>query len=86
MTDDLRNDRNRPLDDDETLGEAGAKNRVKGAGDKLSGRVRNALGALAGDDSQQASGKAQELKGRAKDALGRAQQNLDRTLNNDRKR
>ncbi len=87
MTDDPRNDRHRPIDDDdETLTEAGTRNRVRGAGDKLSGRVRNALGALAGDDSQQASGKAQELKGKAKDALGRAQQNLDKSLNDHRKR
>lgn len=86
MTDDRRNDRQPPIDDEETLGEAGMKNRVRGAGDKLTGRVRNALGALAGDDSQQLAGKGQELKGKAKDALGRAQQQLDRTLNNDRKR
>lgn len=84
MTDDLRKDRDLPHD--ETLGEAGTKNRISGAGDKISGRVRNALGALTGDDSQQAAGKGQELKGKAKDALGRAQQNLDRALDPDHKR
>jgi uncharacterized protein YjbJ (UPF0337 family) len=84
MTDELRNDRD-PRDE-ETLGEAGAKNRVRGAGDKISGRVRNALGALAGDDSQQIAGKGQELKGKAKDALGRAQQNLDQALDDEHKR
>jgi uncharacterized protein YjbJ (UPF0337 family) len=74
MTDDRREHR-------DDLASEGTKNRIDGAGDKLSGRARNALGALTGDDSQQLKGKGQELKGEAKDALGKAQQKADRALN-----
>lgn len=84
MSDELRNSRIR--DGDESLEEKGTRNRASGAGDQISGRVRNALGALTGDDSQQLKGKAQELKGKAKSNLGKAQQDLDDAIDRDRPR
>ena len=54
----------------------GTENRAKGFGKELEGKLRNAGGALTGDESQQLKGKAQELKGKAQQKLGEAQDAL----------
>ncbi|AMW05487.1 CsbD family protein [Gemmatimonas phototrophica] len=65
---------------EDELTDKGLKNRVSGAADQLSGKTRNALGAVTGDSAQQLKGKAQELKGEAKDALGKAQMDAARAI------
>ena len=60
------------------LRDEGAENQVKGGAKELGGRLRNAAGALTGDDSQQLHGKLDELKGKAQRKLGEVQSDLDR--------
>jgi len=60
------------------LATEGSEDRVEGAGNVVGGRLRNAVGGLTGDSSEQVKGKAQELKGKAQDALGKAKQRADR--------
>jgi uncharacterized protein YjbJ (UPF0337 family) len=43
----------------------------------VKGRVRNAVGGVTGDTSEQLKGKAEELKGRAQRKIGEAQSEAD---------
>ena len=56
MVDDLRDD--------------GLKNQVKGAAKEVGGKVRNAVGGLTGNTSEQMKGKAMELEGKAQRKIG----------------
>lgn len=56
----------------------GVENQVKGLGKEAEGKVRNAVGGLTGDTSEQLKGKAQELKGKAQRKVGEAQSDADR--------
>ena len=62
------------------LNRDGAENQVKGFGKEAEGRIRNTVGGLTGDSSQQIKGKAEELKGKAQRKIGEAESDLD---NND---
>ena len=53
------------------------ENRINGVGKEIEGKVRNAVGAITGDNSEQLKGKAQELKGKAQRKLGDAQDDVD---------
>lgn len=64
--------------DKKDLATEGEKDRIEGAGNVAGGRIRNAVGGLTGDSSEQAKGKAQEIKGKVQDAVGKAKQRLDR--------
>ena len=44
----------------------GLKNQGKGVTDEVKGRVRNTVGGITGDSSEQLKGKAEELKGASK--------------------
>jgi uncharacterized protein YjbJ (UPF0337 family) len=59
------------------LASEGTEDRVEGAGNVVGGRLRNAVGGLTGDNSEQVKGKVQELKGKAQDAIGKAKQRSD---------
>lgn len=59
MADDTRND--------------GLENQAKGLGKEAEGRIRNGLGGLTGDTSEQLKGKGQELEGKARRKIGEAQ-------------
>jgi uncharacterized protein YjbJ (UPF0337 family) len=63
--------------DKKDLATEGDKDRLEGAGNKVGGRIRNAVGGLTGDSSEQVKGKAQEIKGKVQDAAGKAKQRLD---------
>ena len=63
MADDLTND--------------GVENQIEGAGKQVEGRIRNAVGGLTGDTSEQLKGKAKDLEGKAQRKIGEAQQDLD---------
>lgn len=54
------------------------KDQLKGVGNVVGGRVRNAAGAVTGDTSEQVKGKVQEIKGKVQKKLGDAKQ-PDRT-------
>lgn len=63
MTDDLRRD--------------GTEDKLKGAMKEGEGHVRDAVGGLTGDTSEQLKGKAQQLKGKAQRKLGEAETDAD---------
>ncbi len=56
----------------------GTEDSLEGKGDKLKGRVKDAVGGLTGDTSKQAEGKWDKLKGSAKDKLGKVERDLGR--------
>ncbi len=56
----------------------GIEDQIKGAGHELKGRVRNALGALTGDASEQIKGKAEEVAGKARRKIGEAKSDWGR--------
>ena len=60
------------------LNRDGVRNQVKGFGKEVEGKVRNSIGGLTGDSSEQLKGKAQELKGKGQRKIGEAQSDLDR--------
>jgi uncharacterized protein YjbJ (UPF0337 family) len=60
------------------LGTDGLENQAKGAGKELGGKVRNAVGGLTGDTSEQLKGKSKELEGKAQRKVGEAEGNIDR--------
>lgn len=62
------------------LGREGAEDQLKGTLKEGEGRVRNAVGGLTGDSSEQLKGKAQELKGKAQRKIGEAESDADRDL------
>ena len=55
----------------------GLKNQGEGMTDQVKGRVRNTVGGITGDSSEQLKGKAEELKGKAKRKIGEKQVDLD---------
>lgn len=58
----------------------GLENQVKGTGKEAEGRIRNSIGGLTGDSSEQLRGKAQELKGKAQRKIGEAEVDRDDDL------
>jgi uncharacterized protein YjbJ (UPF0337 family) len=55
----------------------GLKNQGEGLGDQLKGRVRNVVGGITGDTSEQLKGKAEELKGKVQRKIGEKQVDAD---------
>ena len=55
----------------------GLENRVKGLGKEAEGKIRNSVGGLSGDTSDQIRGKAEELKGKAQRKIGEAESDAD---------
>ena len=60
------------------LGTDGLENQAKGAAKEVGGKVRNAVGGLTGDTSEQLKGKAREMEGKAQRKVGEGETNLDR--------
>jgi uncharacterized protein YjbJ (UPF0337 family) len=58
------------------LNRDGLENRIKGIGKEVEGKVRNSIGGLTGDTSEQFKGKAQELKGKGQRKIGDAENDL----------
>ena len=56
----------------------GMKNEVEGAAKQAEGKVRNAVGGITGDSSEQFKGKAKELEGKAQRKVGETESDLDR--------
>ena len=65
------------MTDKKDLATEGSEDRPRGAAKQVEGRVRNAVGGLTGNTSEQVKGKGQELKGKVQDAAGKAKQRLD---------
>ena len=64
-----------PMSDD--LTRDGIKNQGEGFLDEAEGRVRNTVGGMTGDTSEQLKGKAEELKGKAQRKIGEKQVDAD---------
>jgi uncharacterized protein YjbJ (UPF0337 family) len=62
------------------LGTDGLENQAKGAAKEVGGKVRNAVGGLTGDTSEQLKGKAKEVEGKAQRKVGEAETNVDRNV------
>ena len=60
------------------LGTDGLENQAKGAAKEAGGKLRNAVGGLTGDTSEQLKGKAKELEGKAQRKVGEGEANADR--------
>jgi uncharacterized protein YjbJ (UPF0337 family) len=60
------------------LNRDGLENKIKGIGKQAEGRLRNAVGGMSGDTSEQIKGKAKELEGRAQQKIGDAQRDIAR--------
>jgi uncharacterized protein YjbJ (UPF0337 family) len=56
----------------------GLENQVKGTGKQVEGHIRDAVGGLTGDTSEQLKGKAKDLEGKTQRKIGEAEQDLDR--------
>jgi len=59
------------------LGTDGLENRAKGTAKEVEGKVRNAVGGLTGDTSEQLKGKGKELEGKAQRKVGEAEDKAD---------
>ena len=60
------------------LGTDGLENQAKGAAKVVGGKVRNAVGGLSGDTSEQIKGKAREMEGKAQRKIGEKEEDVDR--------
>jgi uncharacterized protein YjbJ (UPF0337 family) len=58
----------------------GLKDQIKGTTKEGEGRVRDAVGGLTGDESEQLKGKAQQVKGKFQRKIGEAETDADRDL------
>jgi uncharacterized protein YjbJ (UPF0337 family) len=64
----------------DNLNREGLKDQIKGMVKEGEGRLRNAVGGLTGDTSEQLKGKAQEVKGKVQRKIGEAETDADRDL------
>ncbi len=62
------------------LGTDGVENQGEGLGKEVAGKIRNAVGGLTGDTSEQLKGKAKELEGKAQRRIGEAEVDADRDV------
>jgi uncharacterized protein YjbJ (UPF0337 family) len=60
------------------LDREGLKDQLKGTVKEGEGRMRDAVGGLTGDSSEQLKGKGQQLKGKLQRKLGEAETDADR--------
>jgi uncharacterized protein YjbJ (UPF0337 family) len=65
------------MTDRKDMATEGAKDRLKGTGKQVEGRVRSAVGGATGDTGEQLKGKGQEIKGKVQQKVGKAKQDLD---------
>jgi uncharacterized protein YjbJ (UPF0337 family) len=67
------------MGDQKERAKEGTKDHLKGVGNQVGGRLRNAAGAVTGDISEQVKGKVQEIKGKVQKKVGEAKQESART-------
>jgi uncharacterized protein YjbJ (UPF0337 family) len=66
--------------DERTNREKGADNKLRGKGEQVKGRIKDAAGGLTDDPKLQAEGKMDKAKGKVRDKVG----DLQRRLGNDK--
>lgn len=62
------------------LNREGMKDQIKGTVKEGEGRLRDAVGGLTGDTSEQLKGKAQQVKGKAQRKLGEIESDIDKNV------
>lgn len=62
------------------LNTEGLKDQIKGTVKEGEGHVRDAVGGLTGDTSEQLKGKGQEIKGKVQRKFGEAESDADRDI------
>jgi len=62
---------------DRTLNDQGMEDSMRGKGNDLKGKIKDAAGGLTGDTGLQAEGKLDQLKGKVQDAIGKVERKLD---------
>jgi uncharacterized protein YjbJ (UPF0337 family) len=70
--------------DERTNTEKGVDNNLRGKGNELKGRVKDAVGGLTNDSSLQAEGKLDKLKGKVQDKVGDVQRAVGRNTDETR--
>jgi uncharacterized protein YjbJ (UPF0337 family) len=63
--------------EDKDLTQRGTENSIRGKGENLKGKLKDAAGGLTGDSSLQAEGKWDQVKGKVRDTVGKVQRDLD---------
>jgi uncharacterized protein YjbJ (UPF0337 family) len=63
--------------DERTPTEKGNENKLRGKGNEVKGRIKDAAGGLTNDSSLQAEGKMDKVKGKVQDKVGDLQRKLD---------
>jgi uncharacterized protein YjbJ (UPF0337 family) len=71
--------------DERTTSEKGVDNNLRGAGNELKGRVKDAVGGLTNDPGLQAEGKLDKVKGKIQDKVGDMQRRAGRKKDNRRR-
>ncbi len=61
---------------DPALHDQGVDDSLRGKGNDLKGRLKDAAGGLTGDSSLQGEGKLDQLKGKVQDTLGKTERKL----------
>lgn len=61
---------------DPELHDQGVDDSLRGKGNDLKGKVKDAAGGLTGDSSLQAEGKLDQLKGKVQDTFGKSERKL----------
>jgi uncharacterized protein YjbJ (UPF0337 family) len=64
--------------DERTTREKGADHKLRGKGNELKGRIKDAAGGLTNDSSLQAEGKVDKVKGKIQDKVGDVQREIGR--------
>jgi uncharacterized protein YjbJ (UPF0337 family) len=63
--------------EDKDLTQRGTENSIRGKGENLKGKLKDAAGGLTGDSSLRAEGKWDQVKGNVRDTVGKVQRDLD---------
>ena len=61
---------------DQDLNDQGVDDSLRGKGNDLKGKLKDAAGGLTGDSSLQAEGKGDQLKGKVQDMVGKVERKL----------
>jgi uncharacterized protein YjbJ (UPF0337 family) len=70
--------------EDRNMTDRGVENNLRGTGNDLKGRVKDAAGGLTGDNEMQAEGKWDKVKGKVQNTVGDLQRKLGESTDENR--
>jgi uncharacterized protein YjbJ (UPF0337 family) len=59
------------------------KDRIKGSGDQMKGKIKEGAGKLTGDEKLKNEGRADQVKGKVENAVGGAKDKVREAIDND---